>query len=88
MSPEQERERYLDAVREVDEVLTRRAVDLMGPALDGALVSEWALASSFVDTDGGNRLSLTASPSTLATHSIGLLRWAQLQVEQDLDHDG
>lgn len=87
MTPEHRAARD-DATRELEEVLNRRAVDLLGPALDGALVSGWVLALTYVDADGSASVTAASGPSTMTTHALGLLRWAQVTIEHEAVVDG
>ncbi len=70
---------YDAAVAEVEETIRRLAPTL--PGLEGALVSEWHLVLCAVADDGRPTIRLLTADNALLSHTLGALRFAEIQVE-------
>lgn len=72
-----------EAVTELDDTVRRLAEALGG--VEGALVSEWTLIIGTTDPEEGNSLlDVVTSPTSLKSHTLGQLRFAQVTVERSL----
>lgn len=70
---------YEDAAAELEATLRRLLPELIRE--DAPLLSEWTLIVGFTDPEtGANGIDLVTGPTTLISHSLGAVRFAEVML--------
>lgn len=77
---------YDAAVADLEEAIRSACTTLTG--LENALLSEWHLVVGAITEKGTPEVRLVTSSNALLSHTLGALRFAEIQVEEWLRDEG